>query len=717
MDKTAVFPPKQAACNGQPVEFDHLLSGLALADWRVRQAVQTARLNGMDPSDPIQGLFIGDELVDRLLEKPLGAALWTHPNGHSSSNEPHAPLDLDPHSRLNLLIRRFELTPIEVEMVLIALLPELDPHYGTLFAFLQDDMTRKRPSINLILDLLTSSLAEKWQLRRLLAADGRLQTSRLILCHPSDSQPEASLLDAVVRPAATVTDFLLGHDHPDAVLESAARLLSCPPGQPLARISAGQVAQIMAAHEAATTPPLWAFTGAYDAGRREAAGQLAGAATGRLLLVDVPRLAQTPPGLAEAMNLVLRDGRLHAATLYLDGWDTILQEAAPPDDIWQKLLDYPHAVITAGSIPWQPRQHLSRRPIYFVHFAPADYQLRLAAWQRLLGENGRHFNLEQLANLFQFNPGQIEDVVATARNLAQWQQTGLTEVHLFAAARQHSNHQLNQLATHVTPRYEWDDIILPPDTKAQLREMGQRVQFKPTVFDSWTFGQKLAYGQGIAALFAGESGTGKTMAASIIAGELGLELYKIDLSALVSKYIGETEKNLERVFTEATTSNAVLFFDEADAIFGKRSEIQDSHDRYANLEVSYLLQRIERFDGIIILASNLQANIDEAFTRRLDFIIEFPFPQKTERERIWQVSIPAAMPLADDVDFTLLAERFQLAGGSIRNGVLGAAFLAAAEDRAVGMAHFLHAARREYQKLGRLIDESLFTGTTNPPGG
>ena len=199
------------------------------------------------------------------------------------------------------------------------------------------------------------------------------------------------------------------------------------------------------------------------------------------------------------------------------------------------------------------------------------------------------------------------------------------------------------------------------------------------------------------------------MLADIMAGVLGLDLYKIDLSTVVSKYIGETEKNLDRIFTEAATSNAILFFDEADAIFGKRSEVKDSHDRYANIEISYLLQRMEMYDGIVILATNLRANMDEAFTRRLHFVVEFPFPEATDRKRIWQVNFPKETPLTPDVDFELLATRFRIPGGNIRNIILSAAFLAAEDEQPVGMKQLLHASQREYQKLGRLIDERLFT--------
>ena len=195
------------------------------------------------------------------------------------------------------------------------------------------------------------------------------------------------------------------------------------------------------------------------------------------------------------------------------------------------------------------------------------------------------------------------------------------------------------------------------------------------------------------------------MAAEIIARELKLDLYKIDLSTIVSKYIGETEKNLERIFREAEASNAILFFDEADALFGKRSEVRDSHDRYANIEISYLLQRMEAYDGVTILATNLRSNLDEAFTRRLQFAVDFPFPDEADRLRIWQALFPPEVPRDANLDLALLARRFKLAGGSIRNIIVSAAYLAAADGRRVTMEHLLHSTRRELQKMGRLVGE------------
>jgi SpoVK/Ycf46/Vps4 family AAA+-type ATPase len=245
---------------------------------------------------------------------------------------------------------------------------------------------------------------------------------------------------------------------------------------------------------------------------------------------------------------------------------------------------------------------------------------------------------------------------------------------------------------------------LPDDALDQLRELCARVVNRHRVLDDWGFGSRLSLGTGANALFAGPSGTGKTMAAEIIAREVGLDLFKINLSAVVSKYIGETEKNLDRIFRAAEASNAILLFDEAEALFGKRSEVRDSHDRYANIEIAYLLQKMEEYEGVAILATNLRQNLDESFVRRLAYTVHFPFPDEAERRRIWARIWPSRTPLADDVDLDRLAGEFRLAGGNIKNIALAAAFLAVADGDEVTMSHVLHATRREYQKLGKALE-------------
>jgi SpoVK/Ycf46/Vps4 family AAA+-type ATPase len=316
-----------------------------------------------------------------------------------------------------------------------------------------------------------------------------------------------------------------------------------------------------------------------------------------------------------------------------------------------------------------------------------------------------------LSGQFRFTAGQINAAVATARNLARWRDPDhpqITQADLQAACRMQSNRKLSELARKITPHYTWDEIVLPADRIRQLQEIVNQVKHRARVYDEWGFDRKLAMGKGLNALFAGPSGTGKTMAADIMAGELGLDLYKIDLSSVVSKYIGETEKNLARIFQEAETSNAILFFDEADALFGKRSEVRDSHDRYANIEISYLLQRMEEYDGMVILASNLHKNMDDAFVRRMHFTIEFPFPNEKNRRRIWEKIWPAETPRSSMLDLDFMARRFEMAGGNIRNMALAAAFFAAEDGALVDMRHLIRAAQREYQKMGKVVVNGEF---------
>jgi len=298
---------------------------------------------------------------------------------------------------------------------------------------------------------------------------------------------------------------------------------------------------------------------------------------------------------------------------------------------------------------------------------------------------GHRLTPEQLELVARASPGLQGDVDAAVRRLA-------------------SGH-LDGLALRVRPRRTWDDLVLPTEEKAQLRELSARYRHRVTVYETWGF-QALP-SAGLVALFAGPSGTGKTLAGEVIAGDLGLDLYKVDLSSVVSKYIGETEKNLERVFTAASAGNVVLFFDEADALFGKRSEVSDAHDRYANIEVSYLLQRLESYDGLVVMATNLQRNLDAAFLRRIHVAVEFPLPDDEQRRAIWELCFPPAAPVAElDLDF--LAHQFKISGGAIRNAGLAAAFLAAETGGDISMDLVVLALKREFQKLGRLRTEAEF---------
>ncbi|MBW5484166.1 ATP-binding protein, partial [Streptomyces bambusae] len=267
---------------------------------------------------------------------------------------------------------------------------------------------------------------------------------------------------------------------------------------------------------------------------------------------------------------------------------------------------------------------------------------------------------------------------------------------------------LERLARRIRPGVGWPDLVLPAPVLGQLRELAARARHRDRVLGDWAMRPGGGRGRGVMALFAGDSGTGKTMSAEVVAGELGLDLYTVDLATVVDKYVGETEKNLERIFTEAAGVNGVLLFDEADAVFGKRSEVKDAHDRYANVESAYLLQRMETFDGLAVLSTNLRANLDEAFTRRLDLVVDFPLPDAEHRRALWDRCLGPRLPRGDDLDLDFCAAAFELAGGDIRSAAVTAAYLAAEAGRAVTMADLVAAVAREYRKLGRLCLASEF---------
>jgi SpoVK/Ycf46/Vps4 family AAA+-type ATPase len=344
-----------------------------------------------------------------------------------------------------------------------------------------------------------------------------------------------------------------------------------------------------------------------------------------------------------------------------------------------------------------------------------DATARHALWQEALGGVASSVNgqLAGIVQQFDLGPEGIARAVTAAHDRAGLRTTGtvpetseITAADLWQACREQAAGHLDALARRLVPCQTWEDIVLPDEIVRQLHEIAGQVAWRSRVYEEWGFGAKLSRGRGISALFSGPSGTGKTMAAEVLAGHLELDLYRIDLSSVVSKYIGETEKNLRRVFDEAERSGAILFFDEADALFGKRSEVKDSHDRYANIEISYLLQRMEEYRGLAILATNLRSHLDQAFLRRLRFLVDFPFPDVGQRQRIWQRVFPPQAAV-EGLDFAALG-RLEIPGGNIKNIALNASFLAAGEASPVRMEHVLKAARREYVKIEKLVSEADF---------
>lgn len=707
---------------------EHLLAELERLDlfiriqvWRVRQVVAVG--------GELQPYYVPEQEVDQLLDNMIGRPLWkAAPLPAELANDLQTTLDematinqqrqivarqQGIRLRLNELVGLFDLTSFDVDTLLLCLAPELDLGYNRLYAYLQDNVSRQRPTLDLLFNLFCRRIEEKVAARQRFAAHAPLRHYQLIHLLPNTQESHAPWLAQSLKMDERILNYLLDNDAVDASLQPYVQLI-----QPAAVLddlflppTFKEQARGLAQQE---NTVLFYLQGPEGVGKQTTADALCHFRQLRLLVVRGEHLATLKGDeFLRLAQLAGREARLQGAALYWQGFDALLtdEKKFQREQLLLLLATRPGLIFLAGNVPWQPTGGLTAVPFIHLNFPYPDSDQRQQLWAGMLNGQAAELDLADITNKFRFTPGQIRDAAATAYNLARRrdpERAVIKTEDIYTASRLHSNQKLAALAQKITPHYTWQDIVLPRNCLNQLRELCQRLQYRSQVHQTWGFGAKIALGKGITALFTGQPGTGKTMAADIIATELGLDLYKIDLSTVVSKYIGETEKNLSRIFAEAETSHAILFFDEADALFGKRTEVKDAHDRYANLEISYLLQKMEEFEGIVILATNLRQNMDEAFARRLHYIIEFPFPTTPDRRRIWQGIWPEAMPLAADVDLDFMAERIAVAGGYIRNIALTAAFLAAADGGQVAMAHLVQATEREYQKMGRLLAADEF---------
>ena len=701
------------------LSFQHLQLEMARLDILLHRQIQRFQ-QGQTPPEvdaPLSLYHLSANQVVALLQRPFGhgpahlsaaddapyAAALAALEGQIAALVSHAEAVGEP-LRLHRLAALLGLDRFALDAFLISLAPQLDGRYGKVYAFLQDDLTRKRPSINLVLDLLCDPQPGRLLHLAHFRDDGPLLRQRVVSLEAEPGSHHPPLWELALLPDAALANWvLLGQYQPPPELRDHLRMEGAP--RPDLHLLPPQTAVSLA--PLAAGEEILLLCGRDALAQAVAASALARLAQRPLLTLDLANAL--PPEIAPltAVRLLLRDAQLLNAIPQITGWDHTLLDGAPAPDLLAAVWAYPGMVLIAGEAKWQPQGLARTRHLRWLQFDLPDTGQRQRLLAHFLAGELADTDLDMVAFAGQFvlSTGQLRDMVNTARDMAAQNGRALHHADLFAAARAHSNPRLASLARKITPRYSWDDLILPPDQVELLREMVATVRQRPLVLETWGVGQKLAASAGVTGLFFGQPGTGKTMAAEVLAGELGLDLYKIDLSSMVSKYIGETEKNLERIFSEAESSNAILFFDEADAIFGKRSEVKDAHDRYANIEISYLLQRMEAYDGVTILATNLRNNLDDAFMRRLQFALDFPFPKAADRLRIWQALFPSDVPRSADVDLGLMAERFDIAGGNIRNILVTAAYLAAANGQVLTMEHLLHGTRRELQKMGRLVNE------------
>ena len=584
---------------------------------------------------------------------------------------------------IDTLERLFGLTPFERDVVLLCLAPELDPSLERLFAYIQDDASRPYVTPHLALALLAAPGADSVVAWEGLRPEAPLRRYRLAVL--DDAVPGAAA-SRPLRLEERVADYLMGVNRLDTRVAHLVRPVAPAPLTPDHHAVVDRLAAALARTEG--TWPAVNLVGAAGSGRKAVARTLAERLGLDLLALDGARLPAPGPERTAALHLLEREA-------------VLLQCAYLVPDEADDLVEVLHGLVLVASA--EPRQ--GDRATLAVHVPAPDAAGRRELWSGVLGDDGAE--LDGLVHQFELGPAAVASAAAAARSNAQLRNGGApSSADLWNASRAQTAWKLEDLAQRIEPGYRWDDIVLPADEASQLAEIAAQVEHRARVYEEWGFSEKLSRGRGIGALFSGPSGTGKTMAAEILAAHLGLDLYRIDLAGVVSKWVGETEANLARVFDAAERSGSILFFDEADALFGKRSEVRDSHDRYANIEVSYLLQRMEDYRGLAVLATNRKAMLDDAFLRRLRFLVDFPFPDADARRRIWRGVFPERAEVGE-LDWEFLAG-LELAGGNIRNIALNAAFLAAAEDRPIAMADLLHAARREYAKIDKLLHEAEF---------
>ena len=615
-----------------------------------------------------------------------------------------AALRAEPHAPLAQLIRAYHLGELDVTLLALLLAPELEHDLERAISFAIDDFTRKRPDVGFLTravsagdTTLASQVLERFDEAAPLRRHG-LITVGTVAEQPLSMRP-VWLADRVVA-------YVRGQDTVDELVRGCVRVTRRALTREALVMSPAIIDQIERALAGEGAPARLLLAGPDGAGRALAVEALLADRGIGVVRIDLAAIVRDGR-LHERLAAALREAALREAAAILEGGTTIDNDAPPA--LVYALADALHelAIPVVFTFAGHPAWLAEVVPdLVELDVRGPTFRERVLLWRRALPPPlASEADLEAVAGRYGFTGGTIARTARRAEATARLQRPDGPFVSLDdlgGAARRMFSHKLGAMAQRIPTGFTWADLVLPRDTQEAVGEVVRFARRRAFLLEEWGFAAKLPYGRGVSAILAGPPGTGKTMVAQLLAHELGYDLFRIDLSQVVNKYIGETEKNLARIFDAAESSHAVLFFDEADSLFAKRTEVRSSNDKYANLEVNYLLQRMETYDGVTLLATNLEQGIDDAFKRRVRFTVQFELPEEAERNRLWRSMFPPVVPLDPQIDWARLAARYEMAGGYIKKAALRAALIAAETERPITMEDLVEAAQREYREMGRI---------------
>lgn len=612
---------------------------------------------------------------------------------------------------LEYLIHMWNLGKFEAFVVILALAGELDHNLQLLLACLCEKNGSRMPTLSLALRLYTGVEAERrelqrqvlnrWQMLSLLFEDGEGVGGQAVSCD--------SFFERDLKLEHRIVSYLHNYNSVDETLTGMVRYGYDAVGEQALLIHKKVAEGMDRLFDNGNGADTFFLCGEYASGKKLQAAGFCERHNRQLLLVNCHRLPEDAAELRTILRRIMREAVLQGnAAICIHDLEADQEgekiNAQRVEDLLWGMNSWNGILILTSRYEWNRKIQEQGRCVRKLFLPETTTEDRMLLWKEMLSEEElpRDMNLEFLADKYILSAGCIKNCVCEYRDRLKMEQGEPQSIWLLEACRNQIDHRLGKDAVRIRTQYTWEDLVLPKPQKRMLKDACDQVLHHHQVYHRWGFEEKLAYGKGVSMLFYGPPGTGKTMGAQVIANTLNLELYKVDMAGVMSKYVGESEKKLGNIFEQAKKSQSILFFDEADVLFGKRTEQKDSNDKYSNASTAYLLQKIEEYEGIIILATNFLQNFDNAFLRRFRFIVEFPFTDVPRRKEIWEKVFPEGLP-REELDLNYLAEQFHFSGSQIKNVAVAAAFLAAGEQTELTMKHILTAVKREMAKNGKKL--------------